>query len=137
MLLLRSPQIPLQLWFHTALLYFFQFVSGILVLRSTILHPPEQPNVQKFVIVNFVLVVILNFITGTTRVGNQTVELEYEDDLVSSREPVASLFSMLTFSWADAIVWKGYQKTCQIEDVWNLPPPEKAARILASYRQLK
>lgn len=138
MIMLRYPKLSeLQLWFHTAVIYSIQAVIGILVLRSMIIHPPRQLGVQKLNIANFMLIIILNIITLSTRVGNQTVELEYEDNLTSSKEPLASLFSKLTFTWADPIVLKGYSKTCEIDDVWNLSPSDKAARVLSAYREQK
>ena len=48
---------------------------------------------------------------------------------------MASLLSLATFSWVDAIVWRGYKKTFEIEDLWNLAPKDKAAAVLADYRQ--
>jgi hypothetical protein len=47
------------------------------------------------------------------------------------------LFSIATFGWVDAIVWQGYKKTFELQDVWNLVPKDKAAVVLADYRQLK
>ena len=48
---------------------------------------------------------------------------------------MASLLSIVTFSWVDAIVWRGYKKTFEMEDLWNLAPKDKAAAVLADYRQ--
>ena len=37
----------------------------------------------------------------------------------------------------DAIVWQGYKKPLELPDVWNLAARDKAAAILADFRQLK
>ncbi|TKA46270.1 hypothetical protein B0A54_03077 [Friedmanniomyces endolithicus] len=87
--------------------------------------------------VHFGLVTLLTIIALTSRKGNRVVQLEYEGDLAPSREPLASVLSLATFSWVDSIVWRGYQKTTEMSDVWNLMPKDKAAAILADYRQLK
>ncbi|RAL67474.1 hypothetical protein DID88_008229 [Monilinia fructigena] len=73
----------------------------------------------------------------TTRKGSKAVVLEWEGDIEPSKEPLASLFSIATFSWVDGIVWHGYIKTVEIADVWNLMPRDKAAAVLADYRRLK
>ncbi|KAK5691568.1 Transporter of the ATP-binding cassette (ABC) [Elasticomyces elasticus] len=125
-----------KLWYHTAFLYGFQWLCTILVFRSQIIHPRSQ-RTEALAIAHFVLVTLLTFIALTSRKGNRAVQLEYEGDLEPSREPLASVLSLVTFSWVDPIVWKGYQKTTEMSDVWNLMPKDKAAAILADYRQLK
>lgn len=125
-----------KLWYHTAFLYALQWLFAVLVFRSAIIHP-RNPVGQAVTISGFALVTLLGFIALTSRKGNNTVELEYEDNLEPSKEQTASIFSLATFSWVDAIVWRGYRKTYELADVWNLAPKDKAAAILADYRQVK
>lgn len=124
------------LWNQTAMLYGVQWMCAVLIFRSTILHP-RIGAIQGLAIADFALVSVLLFITLTSRKGNRPVALEYVDDLQPSREPLASLLSIATFSWVDAIVWHGYKKTFEIEAVWNLSPRDKAATVLADFRQVK
>jgi ABC-type multidrug transport system fused ATPase/permease subunit len=86
---------------------------------------------------DFVLVSLLFLIALCSRKGNKAVELEYEGDILPAREPVASVFSLATFSWVDSIVWTGYKKTYELTDVWNLSSKDKAAAVIANYRQVK
>ncbi|TKA73892.1 hypothetical protein B0A55_03795 [Friedmanniomyces simplex] len=125
-----------KLWYHTAFLYGFQWLCTILVFRSQIIHPRSH-RTEALASAHFALVTLLTLISLTSRKGNRAVQLEYEGDLAPSREPLASVLSLATFSWVDPIVWKGYQKTTEMSDVWNLMPKDKAAAILADYRQLK
>lgn len=125
-----------KLWNQTAILYGLQWLFTILLFRSAIIHPRSR-RAQMFMVADFILATLLGLIALTTRKGNRAVVLEYEDNLEPSREPLASLFSLATFSWVDAIVWKGYTKTFELSDIWNLSPKDKAARILADYRQTK
>jgi ABC-type multidrug transport system fused ATPase/permease subunit len=92
---------------------------------------------QILTIADFALSTVLAIIALTSRKGNRSVVLEFEGDLEPSKEQTASVLSLATFSWVDPIVYKGYKKTFQIEDVWNLAPKDKAARLLADYRQVK
>lgn len=124
------------LWNQTAMLYGVQWMCAVLIFRSTILHP-RTGAIQSLAIADFALASVLLLVTLTSRKGNRPVALEHVDDLQPSREPLASLLSIATFSWVDAIVWHGYKQTFEIEAVWNLAPRDKAAMVLADFRQVK
>ena len=125
----------LHLWNHTAVLYGLKWLCAALTFRSAIVHPPSIVA-RNLKIVEFVLASLLFLIALTTRNGNKAIILEYEDNLKPSREPLASLLSLATFSWVDTIVLQGYRKTLELPDVWNLAPKDKAAAILADFRQV-
>lgn len=124
------------LWNHTAIIYGTNWLFLIFVFRSVIINPSSQLT-QTLVIVEFALVTVLFTLAITTRKGNKTVVMEWEDGMEPSREPLASLFSIATFSWVDAIVWQGWKEPMELEHVWNLLPKDKAASVLADYRQIK
>jgi ABC-type multidrug transport system fused ATPase/permease subunit len=128
----RIPKV----WNHTASLYTLMWIFSLVIFRSALIHPRSR-LAQTLVITEFALTSLLFGIAITTRKGNKAVVLEWEGDIEPSREPLASLFSIATFSWVDAIVWHGYRKTYELPDVWNLVPKDKAAAVLADYRQLK
>lgn len=96
---------------------------------------PRHSKAQQHAIANFTFTTFLLLIALTSRKGNKPVVVEYEGNLEPSREPMASLFSLATFSWVDPIVWRGYKKTFEMEDLWSLAPKDKAAAVLADYRQ--
>ncbi|KAF1915468.1 ATP-dependent bile acid permease-like protein [Ampelomyces quisqualis] len=125
-----------KLWYHTAFIYGFQWLLTVLVFRSAIIHPRSDLH-RKLVILDFALTSLLFLVALTSRKGNKTVELEYEGDILPAKEPIASVFSLATFSWVDSIVWTGYKKTYELTDVWNLAPADKAAAVISSYRQFK
>lgn len=125
-----------RLWYHTAFIYGFQWCFTILMFRSAIIHP-RSPLSQKLMITDFSLTSLLLLIALTSRKGNKAVELEYEGDIEPAREPIASVLSLATFGWVDAIVWKGFRKTYELPDVWNLAPKDKSAAVIANYRQVK
>ncbi|PHH88502.1 hypothetical protein CDD83_7455 [Cordyceps sp. RAO-2017] len=127
---------PLHLWNHTAAIYGLSWILDIFVFRSVVLHPSSR-LAQVLIIVEFALVTLLFGMAMTTRRGNKTVLLEWEDGIEPSREPLASLFSLATFSWVDDIVYRGWKKTMEMDHVWNLLPKDKAAAVVADYRQLK
>ncbi|KAF2756007.1 P-loop containing nucleoside triphosphate hydrolase protein [Pseudovirgaria hyperparasitica] len=125
-----------KLWYHTAFIYGALWLLTVLLFRSAIIHPRSNLS-RNLTIADFAIVTLLATIALTTRKENKAVKLEYENGLEPSKEQVASVLSLATFSWVDAIVWKGYTKTYEMEDVWNLLPKDKAAAVLADYRAVK
>jgi len=125
-----------RLWYHTAFMYCALWVLTTLAFRSEIIHRRSKLT-QDLMISDFALSSLLAVIALTSRKGNKAVKLEYEGGLEPSKELTASVLSLATFGWVDAIVWKGYTKTFELADVWNLPPRDKAAALLADYRQVK
>lgn len=130
----RWRHIP-KIWNHTATLYCLNWLMTFLLFRSALVHP-RSTHAQALMIVNFVLVSTLAFIALTSRKGNKAVILDYEDGMEPSREPLASILSLATFSWVDSIVWHGFRNTYEINAVWNLMARDKAAAIVADFRQL-
>jgi ABC-type multidrug transport system fused ATPase/permease subunit len=131
----RGWRIP-RVWNHTAALYSLQWLFSLIIFRSAIIHPRSRVA-QALIISEFALTSLLFGMAISTRKGNKAVVLEWEGEIEPSREPLASLFSIYTFGWVDAIVWQGYQKTFEMANVWNLVPKDKAAAVLADYRQLR
>ena len=128
----RVPRI----WNHTAAIYSFQWLFMLVLFRSALIHPRSQ-MAQLLVIVEFVLTSLLFFMAISTRKGNKTILLEWEDGIEPGRENLASLFSRYTFAWVDSIVWAGWKEPLDIKRVWNLLPKDKAATVLANYRHFK
>ncbi|GAW19331.1 hypothetical protein ANO14919_088170 [Xylariales sp. No.14919] len=124
------------LWSHTATIYGLQWLFSILLFRSVLIHASSQLT-QILIVAEFSLITLVFGIALTTRKGNKTILMEWEDDIEPSREPLASVFSLATFSWVDPILWQGYKEPLEMDKVWNLIPRDKAAVVLAHYRQVK
>ncbi|KAL2002465.1 hypothetical protein VTN02DRAFT_6732 [Thermoascus thermophilus] len=123
-----------RLWNHTAALYGLQWLSTVFVFRSAIIHPLSK-RALTFTIAEFSLSTLLLLIALTTRRGNKPVLVQYEDELEPPREPRASLLSLASFAWLDPLVWKGYKRALELEDVWNLTVSQQAATVLMDFRQ--
>lgn len=124
------------LWNHTALIYSLEWLFSVAIFRSVLIRPGAL-LFQVLNITQFSLNTLLFVMAISTRKGNKTVLLEWEDGVQPSRENLASIFSRYTFSWVDSIVWEGYSKPLDMSRVWNLLPKDKAATVLAEYRHFK
>lgn len=125
-----------RLWNHTATIYSVQWLALLVFFRSAFIHPPSQ-LAQVLSFTEFGLASVLFLMAINTRKGNKTVLLEWENGIEPSREPLASLFSLATFTWVDPIIWNGFKNTTEMSMVWNLLPKDKAASVLADYRTMK
>lgn len=120
---------------HRALLYFFNWVVSILLLRSILLHPwLERTLVLRLFDLLLTSLLLCTSIFSSNR--PQIVEHLNEgiEDVKPSREPAASFFSLATFTWVDPIIWSGYRNTYEISDVWDLPTADKSAKVLADFQ---
>ena len=132
----RRPVSHVQLWSHTAFLYAMQWLLQLFVFRSAVIHPGDRLT-RDFTIAQFALSSLLFVIALFSRKGNRTVVLEYDKDLEPSRELMASVISLASYAWVDPIVWRGYRKTLELSDVWDVNPEDKAALVLSRFRQMK
>lgn len=92
---------------------------------------------EALAITQFALVSLLCIIAVSSRRGNKPVKLVVVNGLEPSREPLASLFSLATFSWVDGIVWQGYWEPFELDKVWNLREDDIAYSVLSTFRQTK
>ncbi|KAJ5573698.1 uncharacterized protein N7459_008125 [Penicillium hispanicum] len=123
-----------RLWNHTAILYSCQWLFNVMVFRSAVIHPLSR-RALVLSSIQFALSTLLFIIALTTRRGNKPVLIEREDGLEPPRHPMANLLSLATFAWLDPLVLKGYRQPLELEDVWNLTPPQKAASVLSDFRK--
>ncbi|PGH04299.1 hypothetical protein AJ79_07146 [Helicocarpus griseus UAMH5409] len=125
-----------KLWNHTAALYGLQWLCTVMVFRSVMIHPPAG-RMRNLTIVDFALSSFLLLTTLTTRKGNKTLLVRHEDGIPPPKEQFASLLSLASFAWLDPLVWQGYKRSLEMEDVWNLVPSYQAAAVLADFRQAR
>ena len=124
------------LWYHTAGLYGVLWTLYLPQFRSAVIHTDSLLK-EVLTSAEFSLLCVLLIFALTARVGNNTELLLHEKGLEPSKELTASILSIATFSWVDPLLWKGYKRTLEIADVWDLIPEDKAGFILNDYRQMR
>ena len=75
-------------WNHTAAIYTANWFLSLIIFRSEIIHPMAD-FAKKMAVLQFIMVTLLFGIALTTRKGNKTVLMEWEDGIQPSREPLA------------------------------------------------
>lgn len=124
------------LWNHSAIIYGIQWFLQVWIFRSEILNARYRLS-HYLTIATFAIITLLVLIVALSRKGNKGVLLEHEGDIEPSQEPLASVLSLISFTWVDPIVWRGYKKTLELTDVWNLAIQDKAEHVVAQFRQIR
>ncbi|RVX71396.1 hypothetical protein B0A52_04968 [Exophiala mesophila] len=124
------------LWDHSAALYGIQWLLQVWIFRSALLQSLHRLS-NILIVVTFAITTVLALIVLFSRKGNKGVLLEYDGGIEPSREPLASIFSIISFSWCDPLIYKGYKKPLEMADVWNVTLQDKAEHCLATFRQIK
>ena len=135
---LKTNPLP-TLWNHTATLYGFQWLWATVLFRSALVgSPPQIPGLATSLrISRFAFSSALVLLAIAQRQGNATVVRVSHDGLPYSKEPLASLLSVASYSWVDSIVWEGFKKPFQIGDIWDMMPHDQASFLVEDFRTMK
>lgn len=128
-----TPTIPL--WAHSTTLYLFAFCFYLVTFRSSILHPYSYPS-KYFNIFQSLCVLGLFWANFSAKIGDKPGKLYVKGDIFPSLEPISSIFSLITFSWIDPIIWKGYFHPLTAKDIWELRTDDHSAFVIQAFRSL-
>lgn len=115
---------------HRACVYAFSWVFSAMLVRSLVIDAGSWRQFA-FQVSDLCLTSLLLLLS----IFSQKKHARPSDGGRLSSGPIASLFSLATFTWVDPIIWQGYRRTCEISDVWDLPLADTAVRVLANSRR--
>lgn len=124
------------LWYHSTVMYLFAFVFSLITLNSTLMHPFSKVSSNYYFADTFLStgLFVLNF---SAKIGNRPARLYMTSKgPMPSPEPVSSLFQLVSFSWLDPLVWKGYWEPLNMEDIWDLREDDRAVHVLKKFRSV-
>ncbi|NWS71615.1 MRP2 protein, partial [Crotophaga sulcirostris] len=105
-------------------------LCGILPFQSLLRRALQAPisDVPRFVLffISYGLQLLLFLVSGFSDIAPETKEIAKKNP-----EVTASFLSSVTFEWYTSIVFKGYRKPLEIEDVWELKDKDKTKAIYA------
>ncbi|KFV57602.1 Canalicular multispecific organic anion transporter 1, partial [Tyto alba] len=109
-------------------------LCGILPFQSLLRRALQAPisDVPRFVLffISYGLQLLLFFVSGFSDVAPETKEITKKNP-----EVTASFLSSITFAWYTSIVFKGYRKPLEIEDIWELKDKDKTQAIYAVWEK--
>lgn len=124
------------LWRNSTTLYLLAWLFTLPNFRSSILYPYSDRS-RGFHILQFIFSSALFVNNFSAKLGDHPIKLYASDGLQPSAELVSSLFSQVTFSWIDPIIWKGFWTSLQLSDVWSLRQDDYARNVLQAFRSIK
>ncbi|KAM6330191.1 ATP-binding cassette sub-family C member 2 [Podargus strigoides] len=105
-------------------------LCGILPFQSLLRRALQAPisDVPRFVLffISYGLQLLLFLVSGFSDIAPETKEITKKNP-----EVTASFLSTITFEWYTSVVFKGYRKPLEIEDVWELKAKDKTQAIYA------
>ncbi|XP_029887240.1 ATP-binding cassette sub-family C member 2 isoform X1 [Aquila chrysaetos chrysaetos] len=105
-------------------------LCGILPFQSLLRRALQAPisDVPRFVLffISYGLQLLLFLVSGFSDVAPETKEITKKNP-----EVTASFLSSITFAWYTSMVFKGYRKPLEIEDIWELKGKDKTQAIYA------
>lgn len=123
------------LWYHNTFMYLFAWAFSWASVYSARLHPFNEAS-KMFHTVVFLLCTVLFIATFSTSTGNRPVVLYSTGGNEPSTEPKSSLFSLISFSWINPLIWEGYWRPLNTEDIWDLREDDHAYQVLKQFRKI-
>ncbi|XP_074015050.1 ATP-binding cassette sub-family C member 2 isoform X2 [Numenius arquata] len=109
-------------------------LCGILPFQSLLRRALQEPisNVPRFVLffIFYGLQFLLFLVSGYSDIAPETKEIAKKNP-----EVTASFLSSITFEWYTSIVFKGYRKPLEVEDVWELKDKDKTQAIYTAFEK--
>ncbi|KAK9376594.1 uncharacterized protein V1513DRAFT_483259 [Lipomyces chichibuensis] len=131
-----SNEIAFTISGHLAVIYCLAWSIAVIHFRS--LFFADHSELVKFVsIVDLIICTILSYLALASPLGIVPPYVEARKNLEPSREPMANLYSILTFSWVHSIVWKGYFHPLTLQDLWDLSADRRSATVIREFRSIR
>ncbi|XP_033917701.1 ATP-binding cassette sub-family C member 2 isoform X1 [Melopsittacus undulatus] len=109
-------------------------LCGVLTFQSLLRRALQVPisDVPRFVLffISYGLQLLLFLVSGFSDIAPETKEIKKKNP-----EVTASFLSSITFEWYSSMVFKGYRKPLEIEDVWELKAKDKTQSIYAVFEK--
>ncbi|PKU36984.1 canalicular multispecific organic anion transporter 1 [Limosa lapponica baueri] len=109
-------------------------LCGILPFQSLLRRALQEPisDVPRFVLffIFYGLQLLLFLVSGYSDIAPETKEITKKNP-----EVTASFLSSITFEWYSSMVFKGYRKPLEVEDVWELKDKDKTRAIYATFEK--
>lgn len=109
-------------------------LCGILPFQSLIRKALQEPisDLPRFILffISYGLQLLLFFVSGFSDVAPETKEIGKKNP-----EVTASFLSSITFEWYSSMVFKGYRKPLEIEDVWELKDKDRTKALYTAFEK--
>ncbi|NWW33878.1 MRP2 protein, partial [Panurus biarmicus] len=109
-------------------------LCGILPFQSLVRKALQEPisDLPRFILffISYGLQLLLFLVSGFSDIAPETKEIGKKNP-----ELTASFLSSITFQWYSSMVFKGYRKPLEIEDVWELKDKDKTKALYTAFEK--
>uniref|UniRef100_A0A674HTB8 ABC transporter TMD0 domain-containing protein n=1 Tax=Taeniopygia guttata TaxID=59729 RepID=A0A674HTB8_TAEGU len=109
-------------------------LCGILPFQSLVRKALQEPisDLPRFILffISYGLQLLLFLVSGFSDIAPETKEIGKKNP-----EVTASFLSCVTFQWYSSMVFKGYRKPLEIEDVWELKDEDKTKALYTAFEK--
>ncbi|XP_063262505.1 ATP-binding cassette sub-family C member 2 [Prinia subflava] len=109
-------------------------LCGILPFQSLVRKALQEPisDLPRFILffISYGLQLLLFLVSGFSDIAPETKEIGKKNP-----EVTASFLSSITFQWYSSMVFKGYRKPLEIEDVWELKDKDKTKALYTAFEK--
>ncbi|KAF4791388.1 hypothetical protein TURU_130717 [Turdus rufiventris] len=109
-------------------------VPAVLYTNPSLYIATWEPisDLPRFILffISYGLQLLLFFVSGFSDIAPETKEIGKKNP-----EVTASFLSSITFEWYSSIVFKGYRKPLEIEDVWELKDKDKTKALYTAFEK--
>ncbi|XP_017659517.1 PREDICTED: canalicular multispecific organic anion transporter 1 [Lepidothrix coronata] len=109
-------------------------LCGILPFQSLVRRALQEPisDLPRFILffISYGLQLLIFLVSGFSDVAPETKEIRKKNP-----EVTASFLSSITFEWYSSVVFKGYRKPLEIEDVWELKDKDRTQALCTAFEK--
>ncbi|KAK9477095.1 hypothetical protein V1514DRAFT_334856, partial [Lipomyces japonicus] len=128
--------VPIMIYVHAIFMYFLSWLIASLDLRTIFIRNVSFLT-QLITVANFLVSTGVCIVTLASPVGHPPAYIETVKGLEPNPQPMASLFSVLSFSWVGSLVKVGMFRPLTIEDVWDLEDDLRSCRVSIQFRDVR
>ncbi|XP_027503762.1 canalicular multispecific organic anion transporter 1 [Corapipo altera] len=114
--------------------WILSLLCGILPFQSLVRRALQEPisDLPRFILffISYGLQLLIFLVSGFSDVAPETKEIRKKNP-----EVTASFLSSITFEWYSSIVFKGYRKPLEIEDVWELKDKDRIQALHTAFEK--
>ncbi|ORX88370.1 P-loop containing nucleoside triphosphate hydrolase protein [Basidiobolus meristosporus CBS 931.73] len=118
--------------------YFINIVSTALRIRLNIVEDTLSLHNAQHVMLLILLINSTALFFGSISIAGDSIRgisKPSAKGVVPTPEESASVLSLATFSWMNAMIFKGYRKGIDLEDVYDLPESERSGYLCRKFDQ--
>ncbi|KAH3668586.1 hypothetical protein OGAPHI_002340 [Ogataea philodendri] len=125
----------LDLWKQCSFLYNIQLPISALLFRSAILNHVSSSFAVRFYLLQFAINVALVLINGLEKCSDKPARVYEKDGILPSPETTSTLFSIISFSWIDRMIFNAYKRPITMPEIWGLRYQDLAEPLLSKYHE--